>query len=213
MAYIVVRVSGKELLRTKLTRPLVIGRAPEADLRIPDIRVSRKHCALEPVSDGWNVIDLTSKNGTWINGQQIQSHSLRDDETIEVGDARIAFHADEFMPARPEAPQDRLSDSTIWPPMDAVHDNAGTLAAVRVVVGKPKGMVSSAKRLQQDSTVAVPPLAFQRPPAAPRVGPSRASFEAPPPRQPALSTKAVATIVTIGLAVVVLILGWIIFAH
>jgi hypothetical protein len=54
-------------------RPFRIGRAPEADLCLPedDRKVSRDHAVIEPSGDAYVLRDLGSKNGSWINGARI----------------------------------------------------------------------------------------------------------------------------------------------
>lgn len=52
--------------------PLTIGR--DADLAmvvIMDSQVSRVHCRLLKAGDDWVIEDLTSRNGTWVNGQRV----------------------------------------------------------------------------------------------------------------------------------------------
>ena len=46
--------------RRELTRPIILGRAPDCDVAIPDITLSRHHCRLEPSENGrsWQLVDL-----------------------------------------------------------------------------------------------------------------------------------------------------------
>ena len=50
----------------------VIGRAPEADVRIDDDRVSRRHAVLRYGGSGWELVDGGSLNGIWLGGRQMQ---------------------------------------------------------------------------------------------------------------------------------------------
>ena len=50
----------------------VLGRAPEADVRIDDDRVSRKHAVVRSGVDGWELSDGGSLNGIWLAGRQVQ---------------------------------------------------------------------------------------------------------------------------------------------
>lgn len=50
----------------------VIGRAPEADVRIDDDRVSRRHAVVRFGVDGWELRDGGSLNGIWLAGRQVQ---------------------------------------------------------------------------------------------------------------------------------------------
>jgi ABC transport system ATP-binding/permease protein len=49
----------------------VIGRAPEADVRIDDDRVSRRHAVVRYGASGWELLDGGSLNGIWLGGRQL----------------------------------------------------------------------------------------------------------------------------------------------
>src|SRR5258706_2050290 len=47
---------------------VTIGRqAAICDLITRDPKVSRRHCRIEPVAEGWRLTDLSSSNGTWVD--------------------------------------------------------------------------------------------------------------------------------------------------
>jgi pSer/pThr/pTyr-binding forkhead associated (FHA) protein len=48
-----------------------IGRGSGCEIRILDLKLSRKHCALEFSGNHWQVVDLLSTNGCTLNGEQI----------------------------------------------------------------------------------------------------------------------------------------------
>src|SRR5262249_48679796 len=54
---------------------MIFGRHSEADLRLPLPDVSRRHCRLAFVDGYWQLFDLSSLNGTFVNGQRTQ-HAL-----------------------------------------------------------------------------------------------------------------------------------------
>ena len=89
-------VSGSETGRIiRLTPPsLVIGRGAEADLRLTDTGVSRRHAEIQV--DGENVIlvDLQSTNGTAVNGRMVHSTPLNDGDRISVGTTVMVFRQD-----------------------------------------------------------------------------------------------------------------------
>ncbi len=73
-------------------RRTLVGRAPSADLRLDDPQVSRLHARIEMRDDGVYVEDLGSRNGTRVDGANVQgSRCLRVDEEIEIGSASIIF--------------------------------------------------------------------------------------------------------------------------
>lgn len=53
--------------------PVTIGRAAENDIVAAFPSVSKKHAVLTPSSNGWNITDLGSSNGTSVNGRQVPS--------------------------------------------------------------------------------------------------------------------------------------------
>src|SRR3954464_15573666 len=64
-----------------------IGREAGVDLVIADGKASRRHAALRVLPDGRATLyDLGSSNGTFVNGQRIQSTLLQGGEQIQIGD-------------------------------------------------------------------------------------------------------------------------------
>jgi pSer/pThr/pTyr-binding forkhead associated (FHA) protein len=70
---------------------MVIGRSPECEVCIHDILLSRRHCRIEQEGREWVVADLVSKNGTYLNGQEIGRHVLSDGEAVRIGKTVITF--------------------------------------------------------------------------------------------------------------------------
>ncbi len=71
---------------TKMT----IGRGLEADIRMEDEGVSREHAQVTGSSDGNPILeDLDSRNGTFVNGIQIQRQELKDGDKIQIGSISI----------------------------------------------------------------------------------------------------------------------------
>lgn len=55
-------------IRLRSTRPLVLGRGEESQIRFSAATVSGTHCRIRAVPGGLEVCDLQSRNGTYING-------------------------------------------------------------------------------------------------------------------------------------------------
>lgn len=75
------------------------GRAAEwvgrhVDLTLDDYEVSRAHACVRRTSDGWELSDLASKNGTRVNGARTGSTMLVDGDVIEIGSLFIIFRDD-----------------------------------------------------------------------------------------------------------------------
>jgi len=67
----------------------VIGRADDVDIQINDVRVSRHHFKIRTASGGAVLEDLGSTNGTYVNGQRRQSHTLKDGDKIQISSSTV----------------------------------------------------------------------------------------------------------------------------
>jgi hypothetical protein len=75
---------------------LVVGRGSEADLRINDPGVSRKHVEirLQPGHGApqIGVVDLDSTNGTFLDGERVSRSLVHDGAELQVGHTTITVH-------------------------------------------------------------------------------------------------------------------------
>jgi pSer/pThr/pTyr-binding forkhead associated (FHA) protein len=63
-----------------------LGRATGADFSVDGALVSRVHCRLVALPDGTlEVRDLESTNGTFVNGQRVQTATLASGDRLKVG--------------------------------------------------------------------------------------------------------------------------------
>ena len=71
-----------------------IGRDASCDLAISDMTVSRLHARLERTRDGWLLTDLTSTNGTRVNGWLVRGQvRVRAGDLVSFGDAQYSLLA------------------------------------------------------------------------------------------------------------------------
>src|SRR5579859_6737540 len=72
---------------------LLVGRGTECDLVLPERQVSRQHIKIKLVGEQYYIEDLDSKNGTWVNGQQLKGERpLQDGDEIQIALAvKLAF--------------------------------------------------------------------------------------------------------------------------
>lgn len=66
--------AGKLIARLPLV--LSIGRDADNGLRLEDHEVSRHHAVIERTPAGWQITDLHSTNGVWVNGHRINQATL-----------------------------------------------------------------------------------------------------------------------------------------
>ena len=94
-AQLVLEVNG---MRHPLRPPgLVIGRGTEADLRINDPGISRRHAEIRVKGAGAvldvDIVDLGSTNGIIVNGHRVRQAPLKAGSRIEIGSTRMLVHA------------------------------------------------------------------------------------------------------------------------
>jgi Protein of unknown function (DUF3662)/Inner membrane component of T3SS, cytoplasmic domain len=72
----------------------VIGRGDQANLRLPDVGISRRHARID--FDGGQVVltDLGSTNGTSVNGQRVSAVALNPGDMIQLGTTTLTFRVD-----------------------------------------------------------------------------------------------------------------------
>jgi predicted component of type VI protein secretion system len=86
---------GVELVPLDAER-VTIGRdASNVVSLVDDPKVSRLHAVLERLSGGWCVRDLTSRNGTFVNGERIdRDRVVHAGDEIRIGSTRLVYRGD-----------------------------------------------------------------------------------------------------------------------
>jgi hypothetical protein len=90
-ASVILEING---MRHPLDPPgVVVGRGSEADLRINDPGVSRRHAEIRVEADDQrtevSVVDLGSTNGMLVNGSRVKRATLDDGGTIKIGNTTM----------------------------------------------------------------------------------------------------------------------------
>jgi DNA-binding winged helix-turn-helix (wHTH) protein len=72
--------------QTNHNTPVIFAQDMDCDVTISDRQVSRFHAKLEPIKDGKvRIVDLDSKNGTYVNGERINgTYVLGDGDVIKI---------------------------------------------------------------------------------------------------------------------------------
>ena len=118
-----------QYFRLRHSRNTTIGKASDNVVPLACQKVSRHHCQVSWTDQGWLLEDLKSTNGTYVNGQRIESRVvLTGSEKITLGDCELIFD----VPASESVPQDTFDEQ-----LEALRSgdqNAGH-AAVEVLAG------------------------------------------------------------------------------
>ncbi|MFO1464583.1 MAG: FHA domain-containing protein [bacterium] len=83
--------AGKKLLIPDSKQEVVIGRDSNADLIIDENVISRLHAKLERKWGGIVIVDLQSKNGTFVNNDRVEEKLLRDGDKVMLGTVKILY--------------------------------------------------------------------------------------------------------------------------
>jgi adenylate cyclase len=94
MPYRLVSFSGDQTFELPQGRSLVVGRGVASDIAIYDPTISRRHAELIVGTDGVQVKDLGSSNGTCINGSRISAGRLQPNDSITFG--KVLFQLKEL---------------------------------------------------------------------------------------------------------------------
>ncbi|GAA1410045.1 FHA domain-containing protein [Kitasatospora putterlickiae] len=79
-------------------RTVRIGRAPDNDLVLDDLVVSRHHAELRTLPDGGHeIVDLGSHNGTYLNGGPVQRAPVGPADIVGIGHSALCLSGDELV--------------------------------------------------------------------------------------------------------------------
>ena len=91
-AYLLVRTDGAPPVQFELGGALIsIGRASDNDVIVDDGLVSRHHCQLKLQHGAYGFADLGSRNGSFVNGHQVNEIALGPGDLIRIGSTEIEF--------------------------------------------------------------------------------------------------------------------------
>ena len=67
------------------------GRSPDSDIFLDDVTVSRRHASFVPSGSSYEVRDVGSLNGTYLNRERIDSAPLSNGDEVQIGKFRLVF--------------------------------------------------------------------------------------------------------------------------
>ncbi|MBO9516211.1 MAG: FHA domain-containing protein [Variovorax sp.] len=94
MSRLIVLTRHGSVRQVNLTGPVTtIGRDPTCGVHIDSLGVSRHHAAIRWMGDRFVVLDMASRNGTFVNRSRVKESTLRNGDAIGVGDCQLRFLA------------------------------------------------------------------------------------------------------------------------
>jgi DNA-binding NtrC family response regulator len=92
VSLLIYHVGGVEAASLGPDQALVIGRAPPADVAVPDPSLSREHARISWKDDAIEVEDLQSTNGTKVNGRVVKRAVVAEGDEIGLGGVMVTIH-------------------------------------------------------------------------------------------------------------------------
>ena len=71
---------------------VTIGRHPDSTIFLDDVTVSRRHAEIVHTESGYEVVDVGSLNGTYLNRERIDDAPLDDGDELQIGKFKLAFY-------------------------------------------------------------------------------------------------------------------------
>jgi FHA domain len=124
---------------------LTIGRTEDSIVQLASPSVSSHHAIIKPREDGYYVQDLASRNGTRINGVEIEEALMNDGDRISFGDVQAIYYAADELP-EPVYAEEPVAEvyHEVLPQAQPVPQSFETVAplvrAAAPVAGVPRGV-------------------------------------------------------------------------
>ena len=67
------------------------GRHPDSDIFLDDVTVSRRHAEFRLGDNEFQVVDVGSLNGTYVNREPVDSATLSNGDEVQIGKFRLVF--------------------------------------------------------------------------------------------------------------------------
>ncbi|MDQ7988428.1 MAG: FHA domain-containing protein [Candidatus Dactylopiibacterium sp.] len=95
MAKLILSMDGLVLKEIPLKKErTTIGRKPHNDIQIDNLAISGEHAVIVVILNDAFLEDLNSTNGSYVNGQSVKKHVLKDNDVVELGKYRLKFLKD-----------------------------------------------------------------------------------------------------------------------
>ncbi len=116
---------GKDVHLLVPGRKLTVGRYKSNHVVLLDEHCSRHHAEFYEKGGRWYVRDLSSQNGTYVNGKRIKNAALEDEAMIRVGQVHLRFSTRpsvRLTPTMPEVPALPENGTSVDSPSSAITE-------------------------------------------------------------------------------------------
>ncbi len=110
----------------------IMGRNPECQIHIHNNAVSRQHARITRQQNNFIIEDLGSRNGTWVNNQEIRTPTaLKDNDRIKICDCLFTYHHE----TQPSSEFEIKDDPNDTP--STVHASVGRMSQQQILEAQP----------------------------------------------------------------------------
>lgn len=105
------------------TQDVSVGRAPDNDICIDHGELSRRHAVFSRLNNAFVVRNMSTSNGTTVNGQVIETHALQSKDVVRMAEVELHFHQTTRNPATLGGKLEFVSQLKDFAPAAAVGAN------------------------------------------------------------------------------------------
>lgn len=106
------------------TQEISLGRAPENDLTVDHAEISRQHAQFVRSEKSYAVRNLSTSNGTLVNGREVETQALESRDRIEIAEIELTFYQSQKDPVSLGMNLDYASQLKVFPGGGGRGDNA-----------------------------------------------------------------------------------------
>lgn len=92
MPRLIIQARHSSVRQVNIPGPIAsIGRAPTSRVCLDSDRISRHHAVIQWGGDGYILMDMGSRNGTYVNDERVYNQALCNGDAITIGDFQMRF--------------------------------------------------------------------------------------------------------------------------
>ena len=91
MAKFIITEDGRDRIFEIVENEFTVGASEDSDVMLRDDQAAPVHVTVKRVREGYRVVDMETRIGTKVNGNNINHHVLSNGDTLEIGNAQITY--------------------------------------------------------------------------------------------------------------------------